>query len=102
MITDHGFWMHDTFGLRAFFRGVFFHSRVTGACHVTTVLIMRTNVRRETTGDGTLSSPFGDKLLINWGFPVYGGITHSGIFPFFRERQEHCERRVDSRSRAYV
>ena len=40
-----------TFGfVCVFFRGVFLHSRVTGACPVTTDLIMRVNVRTPTTG----------------------------------------------------
>ena len=39
-----------TFGfVRLFFHGVFLHSRVTGACPVTTDLIMRVNVRTATT-----------------------------------------------------
>ena len=36
-------------GLRVFFPGVFLSSRVTGACPVTTDLIMRVNVRTTTT-----------------------------------------------------
>ena len=38
-----------TFGLFVFFPGVFLSSRVTGACPVTTDLIMRVNVRTTTT-----------------------------------------------------
>ena len=41
----------STVGLLVFFPRVFFHSRVTGACPVTTDLIMRFNVRTED-GDG--------------------------------------------------
>ena len=37
------------FGLFVFFPGVFLSSRVTGACPVTTDLIMRGNVRTTTT-----------------------------------------------------
>ena len=33
-----------------FFSGVFLHSRVTGACPVTTDLVMRVNVRASTDG----------------------------------------------------
>ena len=36
---------YTTFGLLVLFPGVFFHSRVTGACPVTTDLIIRVNVR---------------------------------------------------------
>ena len=38
-----------TFGLCVFVPGVFLSSRVTGACPVTTDLIMRVNVRTTTT-----------------------------------------------------
>ena len=38
-----------TFGLLYFFVGVFFHSRMTGACPLTTDLIMRVDVRTTTT-----------------------------------------------------
>ena len=47
---------------------------------MTTVLIMRTNVRRETTGDGTLSSPFGDKLLEIRGFQCMEALLTRGYF----------------------
>ena len=41
-------------GLCVFFPGVFLSSRVTGACPVTTDLIMRVNVRTTTTIRGSL------------------------------------------------
>ena len=47
-------------GLFAFYPGVFLSSRVTGACPVTTDLIMRVNVRTTTTAqthNRTLGTP---------------------------------------------
>ena len=41
---------YDYLGLCVFFPGVFLSSRVTGACPVTTDLIMRVNVRTTTIG----------------------------------------------------
>ena len=40
------------------FPGVFLHSRVTGACPVTTDLIMRVDVRTTTTTTKTITPPF--------------------------------------------
>ena len=53
-------------GLCVFFPGVFLSSRVTGACPVTTDLIMRVNVRTTTTTTVThlpLETLSGSKLL---------------------------------------
>ena len=45
-----------TFGLVVFFRGVFLSSRVTGACAVTTDLIMRVNVTTTATTTTTTTT----------------------------------------------
>ena len=45
-----------TFGLRVIFLGVFFYSRVTGACRVTTDLIMRVNVKTTSTSTKTTTT----------------------------------------------
>ena len=45
-------------GLFVFFPRLFLSSRVTGACPVTTDLIMRVNVRTTTTTSGMLGIPF--------------------------------------------
>ena len=48
-----------TFGLFVFFPGVFLLSRVTGACPVTTDLIMRVNVRTTITTSGRMHRQLG-------------------------------------------
>ena len=51
---------HFWFCLGVFFPGVFLHSRATGACPVTTDLVMRVNVRTTTTiscGNVPIKSP---------------------------------------------
>ena len=45
-------------GLCVFFPGVFLSSRLTGACPVTTELIMRVNVRTTTTTTTTTTNAF--------------------------------------------
>ena len=59
-------------GLSVFFPGVFLSSRVTGACPVTTDLIMRVNVKTTTNNN-------------NFSFHLYGSIICmvGGIFCFF-------------------
>ena len=52
----HMIYACTTFGLLVFFPGVFFYSRVTGACPMTTDLIMRVNVRTTTTTTTTAAA----------------------------------------------
>ena len=57
-------------GLCVFFRffpGVFLSSRVTGACPVTTDLIMRVNVRTTTTNNNEWTCQYPSRF-ISWGY----------------------------------
>ena len=49
-------------GLCVFFPGVFLSSRVTGACPVTTDLIMRVNVRTTTNNNNVAREAFATRL----------------------------------------
>ena len=63
---------HTTFGLLLFFPGVFLHSRVTGACPVTTDLIMRVNVRTKTTRREAQKNPVDKKFSRKRPFSTHG------------------------------
>ena len=58
-------------GLCVFFSGVFLSSRVTGACPVTTDLIMRVNVRTTTTTTTTICGTYDIYARIAGPYIVY-------------------------------